>query len=101
MKRVLGLTVQPGTALLAGMNEVHAGPPSPGPRMFAFAIGIPAEKNEEEDGGVGGDDDDDGGGGTRRGAASAAAAAGTTRTTESCSFLPSYCTSISAAYCSL
>lgn len=45
----LGLQTYPGTTLMAGGNEVHAGPPTTGPRMFAFAIGIP-----EED--VGGDD---------------------------------------------
>jgi hypothetical protein len=28
-------------ALLAGGNEVHAGPPTSGPRMFAFAVAIP------------------------------------------------------------
>ena len=39
----LGLQTNPGTTLLAGGNEVHAGPPTVGPRMFAFAIGIPEE----------------------------------------------------------
>ena len=38
-------TVDPGTTLLAGGNEVHAGPPTMGPRMFAFAIGIPEESS--------------------------------------------------------
>lgn len=34
----------PGTTLIAGgANHVHAGPPSAGPRMFAFATGIPSE----------------------------------------------------------
>ena len=38
----------PGTTLIAGgTNHVQAGPPSEGPRMFAFAIGIPDETNEE------------------------------------------------------
>jgi hypothetical protein len=41
----------PGTTLIAGGNEVHAGPPTVGPRMFAFAIGIPDEEDniEKED----------------------------------------------------
>lgn len=43
----LGLkNVEPGTTLIAGGNEVHAGPPTNGPRMFAFAIGIPQTKND-------------------------------------------------------
>ena len=52
------LQTDPGTALLAGGNEVHAGPPTDGPRMFAFAIGIPeegdddAEENDDNDGEV-------------------------------------------------
>lgn len=33
----------PGATLIAGGNEVHAGPPTTGPRMFAFAVGIPEE----------------------------------------------------------
>ena len=37
----LGLRTDPGVTLLAGGNEVHAGPPTTGPRMFAFAVGIP------------------------------------------------------------
>lgn len=43
--RQLQLTsCDPGTTLIAGsVNHVHAGPPSPGPRMFAFAIGIPED----------------------------------------------------------
>ena len=50
------LQTDPGTTLLAGGNEVHAGPPTDGPRMFAFAIGIPeegdddAEENDDNDG---------------------------------------------------
>ncbi len=40
----LGLQTEPGTTLLAGGNEIHAGPPTVGSRMFAFAIGIPAEE---------------------------------------------------------
>jgi len=39
----LGLQTDPGTTLIAGGNEVHAGPATSGPRMFAFAIGIPEE----------------------------------------------------------
>ena len=39
----LSLQTQPGTTLLAGGNEVHAGPASEGPRMFVFAIGIPKD----------------------------------------------------------
>ena len=34
-------TTEPGTTLLAGGNEVHAGPPTMESRMFAFAVGIP------------------------------------------------------------
>lgn len=34
----------PGTTLLAGGNEIHAGPPTTVSRMFAFAIGIPSER---------------------------------------------------------
>jgi len=48
----LGLReTEPGTTLLAGGNEIHAGPPTTTDlgRMFAFAIGIPAEEEEEEE----------------------------------------------------
>ena len=52
----LGLDeTDPGTTLLAGGNEVHAGPPTTGSRMFAFAIGIPEEelgRDGEEGGGI-------------------------------------------------
>ena len=51
----LSLEADPGTTLLAGGNEIHAGPPTVGPRMFAFAIGIPEEEtndNEDNDGEV-------------------------------------------------
>ena len=50
----------PGTTLLAGGDEVHAGPPTMEPRMFAFAIGIPessvadnsvADNNDDNDNG--------------------------------------------------
>ena len=37
----LNLQTDPGTTLLAGGNEIHAGPPTKGPRMFAFAVGVP------------------------------------------------------------
>ena len=43
----LALETDPGTTLLAGGNEVHAGPPTPGPRMFAFAVAIPDPNNVE------------------------------------------------------
>jgi len=43
------LQTDPGTTLLAGGNEVHAGPPTVGPRMFAFAIGIPKEGDDDDD----------------------------------------------------
>lgn len=39
----LKFRVEPGVTLIAGGNEVHAGPPTTGPRMFAFAVGIPEE----------------------------------------------------------
>ena len=45
------LTAAPGTVLDAGGDEVHAGPKTDGPRMFAFAVGVCAE----EDGGDGDD----------------------------------------------
>lgn len=37
----------PGTTLIAGgANHVHAGPPASGPRMFAFATGIPENDDD-------------------------------------------------------
>jgi hypothetical protein len=51
VSRALSLTVEPGTTLLAGGNEVHGGPPTTGSRMFAFAIGIPEGGSD----GVGGE----------------------------------------------
>ena len=39
--------VDPGTTFVAGGNEVHAGPPTISPRMFAFAIGIPEDEEDE------------------------------------------------------
>ena len=41
----LGVQAGPGTTMLAGGNDVHAGPPTMGSRMFAFAVGIPAESS--------------------------------------------------------
>lgn len=46
VSRQFSLTVDPGTTLLAGGNEVHAGPPASQARMFAFAVGVPEEDNE-------------------------------------------------------
>lgn len=47
----LGLLTEPGTTLLAGGNEIHAGPPTKHSRMFAFAIGVPADEGVDlEDG---------------------------------------------------
>ncbi|KAL9185024.1 hypothetical protein ACHAXT_002801 [Thalassiosira profunda] len=43
----LGLMAEPGTTLLAGGNEIHAGPPTTESRMFAFAIGIPKDDASE------------------------------------------------------
>lgn len=43
----LSLVVDPGSTLIAGGNEVHAGPPTSSSRMFAFAIGMPATADEE------------------------------------------------------
>lgn len=45
----LGLQTEPGTTLLAGGNEIHAGPPTLKSRMFAFAIGIPAAVDLDRD----------------------------------------------------
>ena len=49
----LSFRADPGVTLIAGGNEVHAGPPTTGPRMFAFAVGIPDEAELD----VYGDDD--------------------------------------------
>lgn len=46
VKRSLSLSTDPGTTLVAGGNEVHAGPPTTGPRMFVFAVGIPEGGDE-------------------------------------------------------
>ena len=45
----LGLQTEPGTTLLAGGNEIHAGPPTKHSRMFAFAIGIPSDDDVDVD----------------------------------------------------
>ena len=41
--------VSPGTTLIAGGNDIHAGPPTTESRMFAFAIGIISELDETHD----------------------------------------------------
>jgi hypothetical protein len=43
----LALETDPGTTLLAGGNKVHSGPPTSGPRKFAFAVAIPDPNNAE------------------------------------------------------
>lgn len=54
----------PGTVLLAGGNEVHAGPPTCGPRMFAFAVGVPEYSSSSDEEGRSDDGDGDGGDGS-------------------------------------
>jgi len=49
VSRQLSLNTDPGTTLLAGGNEVHAGPPASNARMFAFAIGILEDSKTNED----------------------------------------------------
>ena len=50
VSRVLQIEdTQPGTTLIAGGNQVHAGPPTTSPRMFAFAIAIPEKDESAED----------------------------------------------------
>ena len=44
--RRLALTCAPGTLLSAGGNDVHAGPPTSAPRMFAFAVGVPEDAGD-------------------------------------------------------
>eukprot|EP00581_Thalassiosira_minuscula_P032124 CAMPEP_0183774034 /NCGR_PEP_ID=MMETSP0739-20130205/40814_1 /TAXON_ID=385413 /ORGANISM="Thalassiosira miniscula, Strain CCMP1093" /LENGTH=435 /DNA_ID=CAMNT_0026015205 /DNA_START=107 /DNA_END=1414 /DNA_ORIENTATION=+ len=60
----LGLETEPGTTLLAGGNEIHAGPPTAESRMFAFAIGIPEDDSvysHQEDNNIShGDENNDG-----------------------------------------
>lgn len=61
VSKALSLTVDPGTMLIAGGNEVHSGPKTNGPRLFAFAIGIPdAEQQEEAEAAAENDEDRDG-----------------------------------------
>ncbi|MGK3759155.1 MAG: hypothetical protein ACI8RD_011472 [Bacillariaceae sp.] len=43
----LQFNADPGVTLIAGGNEVHAGPKTTGPRMFAFAVGIPEEDDDD------------------------------------------------------
>eukprot|EP00557_Chaetoceros_sp_GSL56_P002797 CAMPEP_0176501248 /NCGR_PEP_ID=MMETSP0200_2-20121128/14054_1 /TAXON_ID=947934 /ORGANISM="Chaetoceros sp., Strain GSL56" /LENGTH=447 /DNA_ID=CAMNT_0017900111 /DNA_START=311 /DNA_END=1655 /DNA_ORIENTATION=+ len=43
------LVLDPGSTLIAGGNEVHAGPPTTSSRMFAFAIGIPEDIDDAID----------------------------------------------------
>ena len=40
------MTCAPGTLLSAGGNDVHAGPPTSSPRMFAFAVGVPEDAGD-------------------------------------------------------
>lgn len=50
VSRTLALdAVSPGTTLIAGGNDIHAGPPTIESRMFAFAIGIISEHDETGD----------------------------------------------------
>ncbi|KAL7451147.1 hypothetical protein ACHAWC_002986 [Mediolabrus comicus] len=48
IEQVHKFEVDPGTTFVAGGNEVHAGPPTFAPRMFAFAIGIPEDEEDDE-----------------------------------------------------
>eukprot|EP00978_Attheya_sp_CCMP212_P049723 scaffold700667_cov47-Attheya_sp.AAC.1 len=57
----LSLQTEPGTTLISPGNEVHAGPPTVRPRMFAFAIGIPDETNHNDNNDHDHDHDHDGG----------------------------------------
>jgi hypothetical protein len=45
----LGLTVEPGTTLLAGGNEIHGGTPMTESGMFAFAIGVLDQHNRGDE----------------------------------------------------
>lgn len=50
VSRALALdAVSPGTTLIAGGNDIHAGPPTTESRMFAFAIGISEWCDDKED----------------------------------------------------
>lgn len=42
------MDMEPGVTLVAAGNQVHAGPPTLHPRMFAFAIGIASNKGNED-----------------------------------------------------
>ena len=44
----VAFNANPGETLIAGGNEVHAGPKTVGPRMFAFAVGIPEEDDDDD-----------------------------------------------------
>jgi len=50
-ERLAIATCAPGTTLIARGNQVHAGPPSNVPRMFAFCIGIPDDDGDNDDDG--------------------------------------------------
>jgi hypothetical protein len=50
----------PGTILCLGGNQVHAGPPTVGPRMFAFATGIPIDPSNDKSNSDADDHDNDG-----------------------------------------
>ena len=39
--------VTPGTTMVAANNQVHGGPSTRGPRMFAFAVGVPDDISSE------------------------------------------------------
>mmetsp|Transcript_1145 Transcript_1145/g.1306 ORF Transcript_1145/g.1306 Transcript_1145/m.1306 type:complete len:460 (+) Transcript_1145:36-1415(+) len=42
----VAFNADPGVTLIAGGNEVHAGPKNTGARMFAFAVGIPEDDDD-------------------------------------------------------
>mmetsp|Transcript_36704 Transcript_36704/g.80255 ORF Transcript_36704/g.80255 Transcript_36704/m.80255 type:complete len:437 (+) Transcript_36704:149-1459(+) len=48
VKRRLSFEADPGTMQMGPGNSVHAGPPTTGPRMFAFAIGIPEHGDDDD-----------------------------------------------------
>jgi len=50
-ERLAVTNCKPGTTLIARGNQVHAGPPSNIPRMFAFCIGIPDDNIHPDDNG--------------------------------------------------
>lgn len=52
IRQQLSLETEPGTTMIVGGgNQVHAGPPTKEPRMFAFATGIPEAQSDEFDDG--------------------------------------------------